>query len=252
MKQKIMLLILMTVSLSSYAQTGTGINTKNPQGVLHIDGAKDNPAAGVPSAAQQANDVIASAEGNVGVGTTAPTARVELRGTTTVPPIKVINIGGSNSANNVDNNTLVPVMIDEDGIMMKQYTPVLFENSYALNSDFYFASGASRTIFTGVSSSTIVLFEFHTNYAFGNSNTSILYGSISFSVKNGFKVGDWSFSGNGATTGASLSGLGTNTLTFNYISGADLIFQYSAGVITVRKSVSGTFNMYVYNGKKIR
>ncbi|ALR30807.1 hypothetical protein ATE47_09835 [Chryseobacterium sp. IHB B 17019] len=49
-----------------------GILTSNPQGPLHIDGAKDNPTTGTPTAIQQTNDVIITPEGRLGVGTIAP------------------------------------------------------------------------------------------------------------------------------------------------------------------------------------
>ncbi|WP_133121703.1 hypothetical protein [Chryseobacterium sp. PMSZPI] len=56
-----------------------GISTANPQGTLHVDGAKDNPSTGNPSVAQQQNDFIITKAGNVGVGTTTPSAKVEIQ-----------------------------------------------------------------------------------------------------------------------------------------------------------------------------
>lgn len=55
-----------------YSQVG--INTANPQGIFHVDGAKDNMATGVPTAFQQSNDFTVTAAGNVGIGTTSPNA----------------------------------------------------------------------------------------------------------------------------------------------------------------------------------
>ncbi|WP_431609983.1 tail fiber domain-containing protein [Chryseobacterium sp. 'Rf worker isolate 10'] len=49
-----------------------GVHTSNPQGTFHVDGAKDNPASGTPSAAQQNNDMVLQQNGNFGLGTTAP------------------------------------------------------------------------------------------------------------------------------------------------------------------------------------
>ncbi|MCZ4245928.1 hypothetical protein [Pedobacter punctiformis] len=73
----LMLSLLLITSLS-YAQTG--INTRNPQGVLHVDGAKDNPATGVPGALQTANDFIITPAGWIGVGNIAPKVKFDLRG----------------------------------------------------------------------------------------------------------------------------------------------------------------------------
>lgn len=70
MKNKLSLLGLMLVSILPYAQVG--VNTSNPQNTFHVDGLKDNPDTGAPSAAQQANDFIITSSGSTGIGTTTP------------------------------------------------------------------------------------------------------------------------------------------------------------------------------------
>lgn len=58
-----------------------GINTSNPQGVFHVDGAKDNPATGAPTEAQQDNDFLVTSTGSTGIGTTTPhiSAKLEVK-----------------------------------------------------------------------------------------------------------------------------------------------------------------------------
>lgn len=72
-------LLLMTFTSTSYAQTGIG--TRNPQGPLHIDGAKDNATTGAPSDTQVANDVIITNAGFVGVGLISPSVKLDMRST---------------------------------------------------------------------------------------------------------------------------------------------------------------------------
>lgn len=74
-----LLVVLLVVVLfgSGYAQTGVG--TRNPQGPLHVDGAKDNPTTGIPSAAQAANDVVVTNSGFVGVGVLSPVVKLDMR-----------------------------------------------------------------------------------------------------------------------------------------------------------------------------
>ncbi|MET3539001.1 tail fiber domain-containing protein [Chryseobacterium limigenitum] len=76
MKKK--LIILFTIFCFGSAFTQVGIHTQNPQGIFHIDGAKDNPATGVPNAAQQSNDLIMLNNGYVGMGTILPKQQLHI------------------------------------------------------------------------------------------------------------------------------------------------------------------------------
>lgn len=68
-----MFVLFSIVSTSLYAQTGNvGINTVNPQTVLHIDGRKDNPSNGTPDSIQARNDVAVTESGFVGIGNIQP------------------------------------------------------------------------------------------------------------------------------------------------------------------------------------
>lgn len=57
----------------------TGINTRNPQGALHIDGSGDNNPTAVPSNQQIINDVIIDNLGFIGVGILSPSVKLDLR-----------------------------------------------------------------------------------------------------------------------------------------------------------------------------
>lgn len=75
------LLFLTLGSTAYFAQIG--VNTQNPQAAFHIDGTKDNPATGMPTATQQLNDVVVTSSGNVGIGTVTPDASSSLEVNTT-------------------------------------------------------------------------------------------------------------------------------------------------------------------------
>ena len=81
----------MSLFSSVFLFSQVGINTENPQGVLHVDGGKDNPTIGTPSTIQQANDFIITSAGNVGIGTTNPTKKLEIVSTTS--PVFRLNDG---------------------------------------------------------------------------------------------------------------------------------------------------------------
>lgn len=86
MKKNVLLICSLIVSSLAYSQIG--INTPNPQGILHIDGAKDNPETGTPTAVQQTNDFAILNNGNVGIGITAPNAPLQFG--TTVSNRKIV------------------------------------------------------------------------------------------------------------------------------------------------------------------
>lgn len=83
MNKKLLFITSLLFSIIHFAQVG--INTPNPQGMFHIDGARDNPKTGVPSPVQQSNDFVVAVNSGVGqgsisigVGTVAPTERIDV------------------------------------------------------------------------------------------------------------------------------------------------------------------------------
>ena len=95
MNKKINKIILLTIFSccfgSAYAQTGIG--TSNPQGALHIDGAKDNPITGIPTATQLANDVLISkTTGFIGVCVLNPQVKLDMR---SIGPENALGLGST-------------------------------------------------------------------------------------------------------------------------------------------------------------
>jgi hypothetical protein len=85
MKKPVLFLCLLLggIGVAAQAPTGViGINTMNPRGVLHIDGASTqattNPAAGEVDATQASDDVIVDTQGRIGVGHLSPEAKIDL------------------------------------------------------------------------------------------------------------------------------------------------------------------------------
>lgn len=99
MKKNITLLLFLFATIYVYSQTGrVGINTENPQNTFHIDGNKDNPATGTPTTLQQANDVIVTNTGQVGIGTTAPSQNLDVA----IGNVRVRNINANVGDSSLD------------------------------------------------------------------------------------------------------------------------------------------------------
>ena len=71
--KKIILLSLMLLAVG-LTRAQVGINTESPQDVFHID-----PQKNTIGGANAADDVIVTSSGNVGVGTTSPTTKLDIR-----------------------------------------------------------------------------------------------------------------------------------------------------------------------------
>ena len=99
MKQKMLLISFLYLLGFGRYEAQIGINTTNPQGTFHIDGAKDNAATGVPTLAQQANDVAVTPSGNVGIGTVSPSVKLEITSPVLSGAIKIVD--GSQGAGKI-------------------------------------------------------------------------------------------------------------------------------------------------------
>lgn len=98
-----------------------GISTQNPQATLHVDGAKDNPLTGSPSTAQGLNDFVVTNTGSVGIGTIAPTQKLEISsGTTDVSGLKFTSV------NNMTASTVgaAPLGVDANGNVVVTVAPL--------------------------------------------------------------------------------------------------------------------------------
>jgi hypothetical protein len=81
-----LLCLLWALASTAYAQevaTGVGINTENPKGILHIDGASTaattNPPAGKIDSIPALDDLLVDTVGRLSLGAVPPGARLHLR-----------------------------------------------------------------------------------------------------------------------------------------------------------------------------
>lgn len=107
MKKATISLLILTIGMIRVSAQ-IGVNTPNPQAPFHIDGAKDNPATGAPAATEQANDVVVTSQGRLGVGTTSPVNNLEVNsGTANISGVTITRLPSATTlATDADGNVI--------------------------------------------------------------------------------------------------------------------------------------------------
>lgn len=83
MRKKSLLIFSMLLSIGlGWAQVG--INTQTPQGVFHVDGKGDTSGSSNIS-----DDILIDNNGNMGIGTLTPTAKLHSIGSSTIAPMRI-------------------------------------------------------------------------------------------------------------------------------------------------------------------
>ncbi|MGK6341162.1 hypothetical protein ACMGDK_02920 [Chryseobacterium sp. DT-3] len=83
MMKKKLLLAGLFITFSFMVKSQVGVNTSRPQGVFNVDGLKNNPSTGTPTAVQVKDDLVMTSNGNVGLGLTAPGTTLDVNGAIT-------------------------------------------------------------------------------------------------------------------------------------------------------------------------
>jgi hypothetical protein len=100
------ILLVFALIFSTFASAQVGIGTQNPQGIFNIDGAKNNATSGAPTAAQQNDDFVVTAAGNVGIGLTTPTNKLDVRSAASSLYVSLASFYAPNNTTS-GNNTLL-------------------------------------------------------------------------------------------------------------------------------------------------
>jgi hypothetical protein len=110
MEKYLLLLINLLTTVTLFSQVG--VNTQNPQQVFHVDGksttATTNPTTGVPTTAQQIDDVVITNQGRVGIGTVYPSQSLDVNGRAVIRNTDVLTSG-----------LISPIFVDENGLVGK-------------------------------------------------------------------------------------------------------------------------------------
>jgi len=78
--RKYIFMLLITAVIPKLAEAQVGIQTEKPVQLLHIDAARNNNNAIPTTPAQKQDDVVVTEDGNMGIGITEPTHKLEING----------------------------------------------------------------------------------------------------------------------------------------------------------------------------
>lgn len=115
--------------------------TATPQAMFHIDGARDNNINSAPTTAQQVNDIVVNTSGNIGIGTIAPTNKLDIRSATN-GAVKIVD--GTQGANKVLTSDANGVATWRDGITDTS----IYNNNGTLSANRTVAQAGNNLAFT--------------------------------------------------------------------------------------------------------
>lgn len=231
-----------------FAQLGNfGINTDTPSAKVDII-SKDNSnlfkALRVSNSNLQEELTVLS-NGNVGVNSTSPNGQVEINSDSNAKSVLKINTLSTTNGRQitaVNYNVFSPVMSDENGYLFTQVDPKLL-NINALTFDGnYTTSGATNKILCPINTGSIIGFIVHTGFVQGQNGIGVVkYATVTWSRGTGFIItsSGHDFAGNTSNT-LTITGSGTNVLTFDVQTGDDLIFEATGGNLVYRQVDSST------------
>lgn len=151
--KKIITPFLLLVMSNNSLNAQIGIQTSNPQGAFHIDGAKDNPATGNPTTTQQANDVIINSTGNVGIGTSIPTNKLEVNsGTSGTSGVTITQLPSASILSTDSNGNIISGNSESAGVNVTKQYLIAPNTAVVLNS----GSGKYSFRYSGYNASTLL------------------------------------------------------------------------------------------------
>ncbi|MFY7846857.1 hypothetical protein [Chryseobacterium gambrini] len=230
------------------AQIGNfGINTYTPSSKVDIV-SKDNSASTkglrVSNSSLQEKVTLLN-NGDFGINSVSPNAQLGIStGTDTKSVLKINTVSTTNGRQNtgIDYNIFLPLLSDENGHIFKQFE-IKAANANAITFDgTYTNSGATNKILCSVNSGSILGFTVYTGFLQGQNGVGVAkYATVTWSRGSGFTVSSKGHDfGNNNVNSLTVTGSGTNILTFDVQTGDDLIFEVTGGNLVYREVDSST------------
>lgn len=244
MKKFFFYLFLTNINIICFAQQGNvGVNTDNPAAKLDIL-TKDNTGTtkGLQINNSSGSEVLTILNnGNVGVNTSNPSSQFEVTaGTNTKSVMKISPLSATNLKQNssINYNNFSALGIGINGNLLAK-SDIRNNNVNAITFDGTYTTAASgaNTILCSINRGSIVRFTFHTNFFQGATGVGVVkFADVLWSQQTGFKVISSGHDfGNNNANNLTITGSGTNILTFDVDTGDDFVFEVTGGNLVYRQ-----------------
>lgn len=230
--------------LSIFSQTKmVGINTSVPSAQLDIvtQGNTESTKALEINNATPIEMVTLLNNGNMGINTPAPSSQLEvtaLSNTKSALRLRTLTSTDLKQSASINYNSYRKLVADENGNVLVQYNPVLSHaNSITFDGEYISNFPDPPKVLCAVNTGSIIRFTIHSSFSHGQPGVgAILYADITWSKDIGFLVSKLGSTVAAGVNPVTVNGEGTNTLTFNYQIGNDVIFEVTGGNLTYKSN----------------
>lgn len=249
MKNIFLGVLIVSNSLICAQNKNFGINTNQPNAKVDIV-SRDN--SNLTKALRISNSdlnekVTILNDGSVGINSTSPDAQLTVnQSSTTKSVLKINTLSTTNNKQNsgISYHIFSPLVSDESGNIFIQ-TDLKTANDNAITFDGgYTTSGSVNKIMCSVNSGSILGFTVFTGFVQGQNGVGVSkYATVTWSRGTGFIIGSNGHDfGNNNPNNLTITGSGTNKLTFDVQTGDDLIFEIIGGNLVYRQVDSSSGN----------
>ena len=203
------------------------------------DGSTDRPDAASFRVRDDGNTAIGNPNNlnaKLNVGTDVSNSVVKLTG---------VSNSFQRTAGNINYNKAYPLMVDNNGNVYRRYNITEVHSNAGTFDGQYQSTGTNQLLvpFTN-NSGSIVKFTVHSGFLYGRPNVGeVIYAEVVYSYGGGFQCSVYGYApAAGGTSSSSdvnpmtIRGEGTQTLTFDFEIGTDLIFEHTSQGIEYRNS----------------
>lgn len=244
MKVNYIITILLSIIVAGQSKN-VGINVDNPDATLEIL-SKTNTAITKSLAISNSSSVemlTLLSNGNMGINVISPLAQLDINsGTNTKSVLKLNTLSSSNlrQSSTINYNSFARLVIDNSGQITSQFDFKTINSNAATFDGEYTTNGSVNTNLIAINKGSILRFVVQTGFLQGPAGIGVVkYAELIWSKDRGFRIINYAydFAQNYSSNPNSLTitGSGTNVLTFHVDIGDDLIFEVTGGNLVYRE-----------------